>query len=464
MLRSSLITLILLLTCIACRKNTVDSVHPLTFSTDTVYFDTVFSSVGSTTRELLIKNNERHRITLDEISLSGGAGSQFRLNIDGEPGYLKKNVQIGEGDSIYLFITAYIDPQSNDSPVAVTDSLIFTTGSISSKVQLLAWGQDIHLMKNSILSSAEWKNDKPYVLYGSVFVDTLQTLQIDSGARIFFHRSASLTVAGTLKATGTVGSPVIFSGDRLEKMYEDIPGQWNGITFLDISSGNILDHAIIRNSVNGLTVGLPSQSANYPDLDLLNSSVMHSTVACLSANHGKVTAANSVFSHSGRYCLSLNGGGAYRFIHCTFFNVWDYGFRQTPAVAVNEKKAGAGLVSLEIGNCAVYGDLQNELDLSAAGSSLSGSYLIDHCLLRLDSASAGFWNSSRFRSVLLNRNPRFISASDYDLRPDTLSPLIDAGSQVYSSEYPFDIRGRSRIIDGKPDIGAFERIRGEHKP
>jgi hypothetical protein len=194
---------------------------------------------------------------------------------------------------------------------------------------------------------------------------------------------------------------------------------------------------------------------------------MHSNVACLNALHGKITAFNDIFSHAGKYCINISSGGDYKFTQCTIFNLWDYGYRLTSAVSVSEKSipsgGPAGPTVFSLNNSVVYGDMMSELDIIPSGVSFTGNYLIDHCLLKLDTIQSPFWSDGRFTDAMINRDPRFIDISVYDFRPDTLSPLIDNGNPLYINDCPFDYRGESRIKDGKPDIGAFERIAGEHK-
>jgi hypothetical protein len=40
---------------------------------------------------------------------------------------------------------------------------------------------------------------------------------------------------------------------------------------------------------------------------------------------------------------------------------------------------------------------------------------------------------------------------------DTLSPAKDAAKLTISKLFPFDLKGRDRLLDKGPDIGALER-------
>jgi hypothetical protein len=451
----------------SCEKSGSDSRPPLSFSADTIYFDTVFATTGSVTKELRVKNSLSEKLTIDEISLAGGINSQFRLNIDGEPAVSVTNVELERGDSVYIFVDVFVDPANIDSPVAITDSIMFRVAGEEMKVQLLAWGQDIFLVEKKIIKSETWGNSRPYVIYGNVTVDTLETLTIEAGARIYFHKNASLTMAGNIIALGTIGSPVLMASDRTEEIYEDVPGMWSGLFILNTSNGNRINNTIIRNSINGIHIGEVSGSGSLPDLKLFNSEIYHSTVSALAIINCNVEAVNSVFSHCGKFCISIRAGGNYSFTHCTVFNIWDWGYRLTPSLYVSEKPVVTGGTTnqlyLDVNNSVIYGDISSEILIIQGSKSLKGNYFFDHCLIKLDTINSGFWNREWFPGVQVNKDPKFIDHFNWDFRPDTLSPLIDKGDPLYMVEFPVDIRGVSRLTDGLPDGGAYERVPGEHK-
>lgn len=467
MYRSFVILLCIVMVVLSCERVPSSNNLKLIISEDTLQFDTVFTTIGSTTRELRVRNPENKRINIDRIYLSGGQESSFRLNIDGESAFEKNDIELGAGDSIFIFIDVFIDPTSANSPVAVTDSIVFVVGNNVQKVQLLAWGQDIFLINNKLIKSEIWTDSKPYVIYNNVTVDTSETLVLEEGTRVYFHRNGSLTVAGNLVVNGSAESPVLFAGDRTEKLYEDIPGQWKGILFLNVSQGNYLDHAIIRNTTYGIQLGEIMDGTGTPGLKIFSSNISHSTVSCISSINGFIEAANCIFSHCGNYCIYLTAGGEYTFTHCTIFNRWDYGFRLTASLYISEKPAFTGgrtsQLDLNFNNSIVYGDINSEIEIVPLVKSLSGNYYFDHCLLKLDTVNISFWDRDEFPESLINMNPVFINIGTWDLRPDTLSPLIDNGNPVYISTYPYDLRGVLRSGDGKPDIGAYERVPGEHK-
>lgn len=114
----------------------------LQFSADTVLFDTVFTNVGNVTKRVVLKNPSDRSVTLDAIYLGGGVQSSFTIVADGVKGPLIQNLEILGRDSILLLITVFINPQDQDLPFIVNDSLIVENKGLRQQIQLLSWGQD----------------------------------------------------------------------------------------------------------------------------------------------------------------------------------------------------------------------------------------------------------------------------------------------------------------------------------
>ena len=57
----------------SCKKTAFYSTENLSFSRDTVLFDTVFTTIGSTTQQFKIYNNDSKTITIEQIELMGGS-------------------------------------------------------------------------------------------------------------------------------------------------------------------------------------------------------------------------------------------------------------------------------------------------------------------------------------------------------------------------------------------------------
>ena len=201
----------------------------VSFSNDTVFFDTIFTQIGSTTNAFMVYNKHNYPVKIDKIFLNGNKNSKFRINVDGVSQNTVEDVIIDAQDSIFIFVEVTINP-GKDS-LLVEDSITLLSGNNRQRVILTAFGKDVHLINSRILTTQTWENDKAYLVYNYAIVDEGQTLTIEPGVEVFFHYNSTMYVAGTLIADGTMDKPITFRGDRIDNQdfYKDKPGQWNGL-------------------------------------------------------------------------------------------------------------------------------------------------------------------------------------------------------------------------------------------
>lgn len=462
----------------SCEKNryTTDPSDKLNFSSDTVQFDTIFTNIGSTTKSFTVKNLNSKDIVIDEILLAKGANSVFRMNVDGVQSNSLNDIEISAGDSIFIFVEVTINPSENS--MVEQDSILFLSNGNSQDVDLVAFGQDVVLINGETLKNdTVWTSSKPFLVYNSVLVDENVRLQIEAGTQVHFHTNSCMLVKGTLQTNGTLESPVVFQGDRLEAAYDDISGQWGawitldsggiyllgGIHFLTGSKYNEMTYTEVKNGIIGVRAD-SVVTAGVPTVKMENCIIQHMNVAGLYAAGAYVTAENSIFSDCGQYIVALLYGGNYDFKHCTFSNYYS-GTRQTSSVAMNnyftyDDASGQTILdarqfSATFSNSIIYGSLSEELmidGVEAAGF----DYLFDHCLLKTGLETE---NEQHFADVIVNEDPLFLDKYEtYDYRLDTLSPALNVGKMEIALEVPLDYDGISRTSDNGPDLGAFERI------
>ncbi len=468
----------------ACRKDEAIEDNPsamLEFSTDSIVFDTVFTTVGSVTKYLKVYNNNAKKINISSARLAGGGDSFYRINIDGNPSIYETNIGIPSGDSIFVFIRVTIDPNSNLTPFVVTDRLIFETNTNIQDVDLVSWGQnanyiiaDQHIeglppfrIVAGTNSDTTWTNELPFLIYGYAVIDSGARLTISAGTRIYFHNNSGLWVyrGGQLKVMGTAGEPVLFRGDRLEDFYDDIPGQWDRIWINEGSTGNEIHYAVIKNGFIGLqteTLGLQQPLENH--LLLTNTIIENMSGAGILSRFYNITGINTVVANCGEYGVALTRGGKYDFRQCTFANYWSGSVRQTQNLILTNsfRDQDNNLYVFEMdayfGNCINYGNQEEELYLSVV-SGAPFHYVFDHCLLKTDSTEL---NPVSFPGTFKNEDPLFAGIEQNDYHPDTLSPVIGAGSPdvINTSPYlnilQYDLDGNSR--SGNPDLGAYEFV------
>lgn len=271
-------------------------------------------------------------------------------------------------------------------------------------------------------------------------------------------------ILGTLKVNGTFEEPVTFRGDRLEHIYDDIQGQWGYIHLLAGSKNNQINYAVIKNGIIGLQVDTVV-NAN-PTLTISNTRIENMSVVGLFTQEAFVKADNCLIANCGQYAVVLSIGGCYEFYHCTIANYWGFTNRSTPSLVLNnyyeDIYGNINIRPLEkaiFGNCIIYGNRDEEILLDEfPGTGQFFSYKFDHCLVRTDNSVFDNDDPLHFVDIIKNLDPNFVSTWEYDYRLDTLSPAKDNGDINIGNLFPLDINGISRIADGKPDIGAYERV------
>jgi hypothetical protein len=466
----------------SCRKDPI--VNPdakLEFSTDTVLFDTIFTTIGSTTKNFRIYNRHSQPLTVDRIQLAGNSGSTFRLNINGRQVNRLENIEIPARDSIYIFVEVTLNPNNQNTPLVVQDSVVFQTNGNTQDVKVIAFGQDVHLVNGQIFKTEKWVNDKPYLVYNSMLVDSLETLTIDPGTRIYFHKRSSMLVQGTLIVNGTLEEPVSFLGDRLEHQYDEYPGQWGGwrefddggvylyggIHFIQGSKDNVINYAVIKNAMKGIQVDSLANPAK-PTLTISNTRIENMSVAGIFAQSSTILASNCLIANCGSWCVSITLGGSYEFYHCTLSNNFGIGTRTEPALRLNNFFIYEGaayvynLYNALFANCIITGSRPMEIEFlnTIQNKPVPGqfNYVFDHCLVAVDTMNTS--DAAKWIDIIKNVSPRFDSLTytfrDYSL--DTLSPAKDKGNLFFAKFFPLDIKGNNRLSDDGPDIGAYERV------
>ena len=440
----------------------------LRFSVDTVMFDTVFTTIGSTTQHLKIYNHFNQKILISSVKLAKGEASNFRLNINGVSANEVKNLEIAPFDSLYIFVEVTIDPSGQNLPLVVKDSIEFVTNANHQDVKLVAWGQDFKLIRRERIKTTTWTKEKPYLVYNYAFVDSNATLTIEPGTKIYFHKDAGLYAKGKIIAKGTVENPIFLHGDRLEDVYSNIPDQWNGVILYSGSKDNVFTNVEIKNANIGLQVG-NIENEGSSTVKLNNVKIQNMAYAGIFAIKSDIQADNCLITNCGFYVVALLDGGSYEFNHSTIANYWGgYGSktRSTPAVQIQnylitpkDKHVYVGdLTKADFGNCIISGNAidGNELFLSK-NPEASFNYKFDRCILQVaDTFNTS--NPENYVNILKGVDPKFVDPyKKYNFELDTLSPAKDVANLAISKLFPIDLKGRDRLFDKGPDIGALER-------
>lgn len=460
-----------------------DSSAKLSFSDDTLTYDTVFTTIGSATDGFLVYNEHNKTIRIEEIALATGSQSYFRMNIDGTPTTKMTNVEIPPNDSIYVFIDVNIDPSTDALPFIIKDSVTFMTNGNFQDVKLEAWGQNAHFHKNDTIQGMEnWVDDLPHVVYGPVYVPESATLALSEGVNVYCHPTGSFVVKGRFEVNGTVDSLVSFDGDRPEEYFADLPAQWLGIYYLrgdnNSTSGHIRN-AVIDNTLNGISVGdllIPNQlydtgcptttldeiplcysASNAPSCTIENTIVKNAYAYGIIAMSAVVEGTNNLLYACGIHDLAILAGGIYNFDHCTFasYGSSDLSHSDPLLLALNTLVVDQDTIllsnlELNISNSIIMGSAEDELACYLNDDNPLVAINFDHCLIKTAADQA----LDSFVECLFNplaQDSTFKSPYDKDFKLSSLSKAIDAG---ISSSSNADIDGNSYI--NAPDMGCYE--------
>lgn len=433
----------------------------LSFSNDTIRFDTVFATLGSATKQFKIYNRNNNSLTIQSIELVNASKSGFRMNIDGEKGTKLTNVDILKKDSLYGFVEVTVDPTNSKNPVLIRDSIRLVVNGNIQYVQLEAVGQDVYIWKDKVVTTdSVITGDKPLLIYNSLTINKGVTLDVQKGATFFLHNNATVDVYGNIIAQGMVQEPIVFRGSRFDNIdgnipYDNTPGQWNGITFHAESYGNVLNNVIVKNAVRGVIFS-PADT-EYKKADLINTIVQNTSEYGLLAINCYIDFQNCLFANSKGAAVSLTGG-KYNFLHCTLANYYRWSVRQKECLAIGNVYEGKAynLDKCDFINSIVSGSVSGELLLSGV-STVAYNYKFQNCLIK-----AAEQKNEHFVNTVWNADPLFVNINNnkdysYNFELQAGSPAIGKADRSYSLLLPYDLKGRSRLADTDSDIGCYER-------
>lgn len=432
----------------------------LNISTDSVKFDTVFTSIGSITKSFKISNPNDQRLRIG-IKLMGGLSSPFKININGVAATSLNSIDVAAEDSIYVFVSVFVNPNANNLPFVLSDSIAIDYNGQSRLVQLEAYGQNARFLRNELIDvNTVWNQQLPYVLMGPVQIAENTTLTIEKGTKIFATSSAAIIVDGSLQINGTVDEKVIFSGNRLDLPYKNYPASWPGIYFRENSKNNVIKFAEIKNAYQAVVALLPSPNANAK-VNIHQSIIENAYDAGILSYNSSVAVENSLIANCGTN-IAIELGGKYSFTNCTIasysnqfiqhrlpvLKVWNFSNEQTTSMTQD--------IEAVFTNCILWGDnnsLVSELDIQKKGNN-SFSVVFENCLYKAESsvANASFLNS------LSNQEPKFDSI-------DIKNNLYDFGLNLYGgatldagklTSFSKDLDNNNRLV-GTTDIGCYEK-------
>ena len=497
----------------SCRKdfNFEPSTGSLEFSKDTVYLDTVFTNIGSSTYNLKVYNRSSNDIRIPSLKLTQGESSEYRLNVDGIAGREFENIEVLAKDSMFIFIESTIDINNFPNPdgeYLYTDKIEFDSGSNLQVVELVTLVKDAYFIypnrenttgiietltlniggesveteiQGRFLLPEEltFTNEFPYVIYGYAAVPNGETLTVNPGARVHFHANSGLIVSedASIQVNGsfspdqeTLDNEVIFEGDRLEPAFSDVPGQWGTIWLFEGSLNNSINYTTIKNA----TVGVLSDSnadAVTDKLTITNSQIYNSSNFGILGRNTSILAENVVMNNSGQSSFAGTLGGKYNFTHCTIANYWSNSFRQFPALLLNNfvidednNALLADLTEANFNNCIIFGNDNPEFFMDELeDNAVAFNFKFTNCLVRFQDSNNNFsgpnydfGDTSLYEGMIFNEDPHFQDAFNNQLIIGEESAGINQGNSIFANQVPLDILNEDRT--STPDLGAYQHI------
>ena len=470
------VILLVALSLFSCREEQLssDPSLSLTFSKDTVAFDTVFTSIGTSTLRLMVYNRNSNALLINRIWLDNN--NVFKVNIDGENDLTQlTDLQLNGGDSLFVFIKVYIDPLKKNNPVLIEDNLHFALNKKTQTVHLEAVGQDVNLIKTpkrfTLKKHCIFNSNKPYLIYDTVAVEA--QLTIKPGARLYFHDKAAIIAYGDVQAVGELNNPITLQGDRTDNLFEHVPyayvaGMWSGVYLFDLKDTPHKTYTFDYVDILSANVGLYAYSeknTSLPTLSLLNSRIHNHAVYGLVLINTDATVANSELSNAAAYCAYL-AGGKHHFIHSTiasYFNNTDVRIQSTTrddvaAVYINNLSKEIVPTHTSFRNCIIDGVRTNNLLLATPfeqyyPDTIAGNYLKTDTLQIPHAYRNTYWQKSD-SSVFVNTFYKYQQYIYYNFQLAEHSPAKGIGDPDAAKLYQNDRNGHKRNLE-HPDAGCY---------
>lgn len=428
----------------------------LEFSTDTVNFDTVFTDLPTPTRRLKVFNRSDKSLRISSIKLGKGSDSGFIVNVDGLSGTSFTDTEIRGNDSLFVFVMANMPESGRLQPVSVRDSLVFITNGVTQHVKLLAQTQDAKRLRAVVINSDTLLTaEKPFIVYDSLVVAPAATLTIEPGATLHFHNGASLEVYGRLVAEGEAGLPVTLRGDRLDRMFDNLPydylaGQWGGVRFHEGSFDNRITYAHVRGTTWGIVCD--STDIQRTTLSIYNSIIHNSTENLVDIACARVNIVNSELSDAGVSVLSVHKG-VVDITHCTIVNYYFYDMIKGAIIHTPScEELIDWQVDIKFNNCLIAGNASPLSEGDFTGSNVC----LNSCMI----AGVDGTDDLNFIHTKWNGDPMFwlIDKENYlyDYRlGSSKSDAIGWGAVDYLNDSTAaDMYGNSRAE--RIDVGAYQ--------
>lgn len=364
----NIIILAMAILCVnACKDDddfSTDQSKRLTYSRDTIKFEPLLTDITTSTRTLKIYNRSGENIRIEEIELMS-ENDNFQLNINGKNEQKSTNIELKDGDSIYVFVRARPAKAEDASQVQINDEIRIRYNGNQDVVVLNAVASNATVFRNkTITADTTWMSEQPFLIYDTLRIAEGAKLTIMQGCEILWHNNAVMVVDGQLDVRGNATAPVLMSGERYDKLtskisYTKLAKQWDGIVIGEKSYGNYINGALIVGTTNGITVNGDSIYTDEIKLTLGSTTVKTSSNGTLTTKDARVYAYNCLFANGGLKNVTIEGGSTL-LLQCTLA---EYSLdKYFNCLMVMDSKYSK--TKFYVSNSIIYGSSTNEIDLS----------------------------------------------------------------------------------------------------
>ncbi len=483
MRKLSYLSVLLCLLLAACGEMESWTTNPdvrLSFSQDTLAFDTVITGAGSATQTLVVRNVRKDGVRITQVRLGKGTESPFRVNVDGQYLYngVGQDFEVRGEDSIYVRAFAKPPVTSSNNIEEQKDELLFTLESgVVQRVVLTSSGLNVTVMRAEIVESDRvLTTERPYHVFDSLVVSAGCTLTLPAGCTLMLHDGADIIVHGTLRAEGTLEKPVVLRGDRTDRMfpylpYDNTPNRWGGVHITGESRGNKFVQLDLHSSDYGITVDSTDiVSLSEPVLTIENSVLHNIGGPGLTLCKTWATVIGTQLSNTLGNVVSVAGGDV-QFIHCTLAQFYPFSANRGYALWLTnkEEESEIPLKRAHFVNCVITGYAEDvvmgNLTEEKEGEAKI-DYLFQNCFLRTVASD----DEERFRNIIYDvqgnvelvaeKNFKLFDTENflYDFAPEAASAIRGLADFDIANQYPIDRSGVNRLADGQPDAGAYESM------
>lgn len=466
-----------LLACDNSDRFTVNRGAVLRFSSDTIRFDTVLTTIPSSTRMLTVYNRNKNGLRIQRVWMERMKDSPYQVNVDGislSPAQEAYDFEVRGGDSLMVFVKVLLPETGQDEPLVNNDRLMIQLESgVVQSVVLTATAQDSYMWRGKIIhSDTTLCSGRPFVIYDSLVVAPDITLTLERGVQLYFHDKANLLVYGRLDVRGVRDSMVVFRGDRTDRLfdylpYDNTPSRWGGIRLFAESTGNRFCGADIHSATFG--IACDSSSVDEEKLRLENSVLHNIGGDGLSVLGNRIRVTNTQISNTLGHCVSVVGGDV-EFLHCTLAQFYPWEALRGKALYLANQRFNMSypLYKAHFLNCIITGYSDDVIQGSIDDEEDNVDYLFDHCLLNTvksddmrrfvgivyEADEKDKDTCAREKNFFLFDTKNFL----YDFRLDSCSVARNIGDMKWALQLPDDPYGVSRVSDEGPDAGCYEYV------